>query len=89
MRRPRHGSPQGIVLWCRAPLFRAEGAVRRSTVFLSQILNSCYVAERKKMLDGAGVPDYCFMQDGASAPRANAIQAAREERFPPFTPEEG
>ena len=41
------------------------------------------------MFGDAGVADYCFMRDGASAHRATAIQAECEQLSPSFIPKAG
>ena len=53
-------------------------------VFYLNALNSHYVVEAARMFREAGVQDYCFQQDGASAHTANAVQIACAALFPSF-----
>ena len=57
--------------------------------FYPQVLSSHYSIEFARIFGGAGVADYCFMQDGSSGRTALSIQKECDELFPPFTPTAG
>ena len=65
------------------PYFVPKGQFIDQAFYLN-VLNSHYAVEAARMFRGAGLQDYCFQQDGASAHTANAVQIACAALFPSF-----